>query len=115
MEKCNEACSGLIFSSHSILNLVFTDAFVCEEWTETEFCSDRCSNSGTKLETRVCAPIQPSLLFLSKDVALIRPGNTTCDNSANCTGHNTVVSLSIKFVTITCVNKKHIEDEGERR
>ena len=95
-------------------NPFFTDAFVCEEWTETEFCSDRCSNSGTKLETRVCAPIQPSLLFLIKDVALIRPGNTTCENVANCTGHN-CYNLSIKFVTITCITKKHIADEGEGR
>ena len=96
-EDCDKdvPCTGCFFLLTQ-LNNFHSDPYVCEDWKETEFCSDKCDGSSTKLVTRACFPIQDPLPEEVEPPVLIKPGNRSCNSYSNCTGDNNLNSNQIK-------------------
>ena len=96
-EDCNkdEPCTGCFFLL-TLLNNFHSDPYVCEDWKETEFCSDKCDDNSTKLVTRACFPIQDPLPEEVEPPVLIKPGNRSCNSYSHCTGDNNLNSNQVK-------------------
>ena len=90
------AMHRLFFFLLTQLNNFHSDPYVCEDWKETEFCSDKCDESSTKLVTRACFPIQDPLPEQVEPPVLIKPGNSRCNSYSHCTGDNNLTSNQVK-------------------
>ena len=86
----------VVFFLLTQLNNFHSDPYVCEDWKETEFCSDKCDDNSTKLVTRACFPIQDPLPEEVEPPVLIKPGNSRCNSYSYCRGDNNLNSNQIK-------------------
>ena len=90
----------VVFFLLTQLNNFHSDPYVCEDWKETEFCSDKCDDNSTKLVTRACFPIQDPLPEEVEPPVLIKPGNRSCNSYSYCRGDNNLNSNQNGKVTV---------------
>ena len=62
----------------------FLDPSTCQPWKETDVCGDKCKSGSTKLETRMCHPVHPGVVFNETAMPLIRDGTTPCKETYQC-------------------------------
>ena len=58
----------------------------CQNWEDTEFCSNSCEYEPKRIQTRECVSIQPGVSLKELGIPLITTGNITCENSGMCAG-----------------------------
>ena len=64
----------------------FLDPYTCQRWKATDVCGDKCKSGSTKLETRVCHPLHPGVVFNETAVPLIKDGTIPCKETYQCKG-----------------------------